>query len=324
MLTHNQSHTKRSHNYLLRMIGGLFLAFTFARMPVPLAQEDPPYIGEVRIFDPDFNIPHAFGLAFSPRAGALLLLANSSVGQAGGESASLTMISLYEDLIGTAVLPVVASPINLTFDALENSVLLFDPAKQELVAVHADEAGYPDTRAVDRYEAGQFGIQNPQGMAVNPVDGSLYILDEAAAQIVVIEGGANSSLAEMQIFRIDLSGLVPGPLRGLAFNPANGHLYVMNPDLLNLYEINGSGEMVSVRDLSVLDLGFRDPQGIVFAPSADTTDAPSQLHLFLLDSGLGPLSTEPCRKEGGRAEAGPARIIEFSLTPPVEIPQTSD
>jgi hypothetical protein len=312
------------------MLAALFFVCAFARSSTAQAPDDPPYIGEVRIFDPDFTMPHAAGLAYSPMANIFLMLANDSSVQPGGESDNLTMISPFGDLVGSDVLPAIASPVNMAFDGKANRLLLFSTACQELMAIEADQDGYVDPAAMSHFEAQQFGVQNPQGMAVDPVSGALFILSEANSRIMRIMPDAQGSfdgaaaLAEGRISQIDLSRLSLGALRGLAFNPTNGHLYVLNPVRLNLYEVSETGQLVADRDMSTLDLGFRDPQGIVFAPSADLTDDPTQVHLFLMDSGLGPLSTvqppAPVATERGRVEQGPGRIIEFTLTPPVEIP----
>jgi hypothetical protein len=345
---------ERKHIRFLAMLGALFFVCAFARSSTTQAQDDPPYIGEVRIFDPDFTMPHAAGLAFSPVANIFLMMADHSTVQPGGEPANLTMISPFEELMGSANLPAIANPINIAFDSKTNRLLLFDTAAQELIAIEADPDGLVDPAAINRFEAQQFGVQNPQGMAVDPVSGALFILSAAHSQIVWIKPDAQgsfegaSALANGRISQIDLSGLGPGSLRGLAFNPTNGQLYVLNPVRLLLYEVSQTGQLVATLDMSVLDLSFRDTQGIVFAPSADLTDDPAQMHLFLMDSGLAPLSTHPLGKgqfylplvimivqedgssvgqlpapganEGRQAEQGPGRIIEFTLTRPVEIP----
>jgi len=322
------------------------------------AQGDPPYIELVRIFDLDFTMPHTVGLAFSPVADIFLLVADHSSVHPGKGSDNLTMISPFEDLIGSADLPRIADPINIAFDSKANRLLLFDTASQELIAIKADPDGHVDPAAMSVFEAQGFGVQHPQGMTVDPVSGALFILSEANSQIVSIEPDARGSfdgaaaLADGRISRIDLGRLWLGVIRGLAFNPTDRHLYVLNPVRLKLYEISQTGRLVATRDMSVLDLGFRDPQGIVFAPSADLTDDPARMHLYLTDSGLGPLSTDPLGKaefclplsivpgqensssadrsptpganEGRRAEQGAGRIIEFTLSRPVEIPHRQD
>jgi hypothetical protein len=308
------------------MLGALIFVCAFAMSSTIQAQDDPPYIEEVRIFDPDFTMPHATGLAFSPEANLFLILAEQSTVQPGGESANLMMISPFEELMGSANLPKIVNPINMAFDSKANRLLLFDTACQELIAIKVDSDGYVDPAAISHFEARQFGVQNPQGMAVDPASGALFILSEANSQIVRIEPDAQGSfdgvaaLAEGRISQIDLGRLGLGSSRGLAFDPTTGNLYILNPVQRELYEVSETGQLIATRELSGLDLGFRDPQGFVFAPSADLTDDPAQMHLYLMDSGLGPLSTTPRGNEREQTEGGPGRIIEFTLTRPTTIP----
>ena len=331
-------------------LGTLLLVFSFARGLTAQAQGDPAYIEAVRIFDPDFTMPHAAGLAFSPASNLFLLLDEHNAARPGEGSANLTLISPFEDWIGSTRLPAIADPINMAFDSRENRILLFDTGSRELIAIKVDPAGEADLGAMSRYEAQQYGVQDPQGMAVDPVSGALFILDGAGSRIVRVRPDARAgfngpaALADGRISQIDLSRLGLGVLRGLAFDPTYGRLHVLNPILLKLYELNEAGKLLAARELTALDLGFRDPQGIVFAPSADLTDDPAQMHFFLLDSGLAPLTLYPLEKDegfpplsaapaqenvspaaqslasgldgGGPAGQGPGRIIEFTLAQP--------
>jgi hypothetical protein len=180
----------RERRYIsyLAMLGALFFLSAFVtRISTTQAQDDPPYIELVRIFDPDFSMPHAAGLAFSPLADLFLMLADHSSVQPGGVLANLTMISPFGDLIGSANLPEVANPINLAFHSKVNLLLLLDTAGQELIVIDVDPDGYVDPAAIRRFEAQQFGVRNPQGMTVDPVSGALFILSEADSRIVWIE-----------------------------------------------------------------------------------------------------------------------------------------
>jgi hypothetical protein len=64
--------------------------------------------------------------------------------------------------------------------------------------------------------------------------------------------------------------------------------------------LSEQGEIISVLD--VAELNLRDPQGMVFAPSADLTDDPAIYNLYLADSGLS--SENPNQ----------GHIVEMSLT----------
>ncbi len=92
----------------------------------------------------------------------------------------------------------------------------------------------------------------------------------------------------------------------MAFNPENGHLYAMNPAEMVISERSETGGVRSTIDLSSLSL--TDPQSILFAPSADTTDAPETMDLYIVDQGN-------AKTQG--------KIIELSLTEPQLIEPTA-
>ena len=149
-------------------------------------------------------------------------------------------------------------------------------------------------------------------MTFDPGSGRLFILDGAVARIVRIEPdptpGLNSAVALKQgrISHVDLKPLGLADARGLAFNPANGHLYVLSSAAHRLDELTDTGQLVASYDLTEFHL--MEPQGLVFAPSRDNTDDPSIINLYLADSGL---STEPTQR------SAPGKIIEFSFMQPV-------
>ena len=69
---------------------------------------------------------------------------------------------------------------------------------------------------------------------------------------------------------------------GVAFDPTTGHYHVFEPATQMLYELSEEGRIESSRDLS--EIAHRRPyEGMLFAPSADRTDAPSQHNLYLID-----------------------------------------
>ena len=129
----------------------------------------------------------------------------------------------------------VSDPLNMVFDSKANRLLILDVAQGRLSAIQATANGRLDPRLLSSYDAQPFGVQNPQGMTVDPASGRLFILDAASPRIVRVDLGPGQSLdgpaalRERRIHEINLkqSGLVE--LRGIAFNPADGHLYVLSP-----------------------------------------------------------------------------------------------
>jgi hypothetical protein len=182
-------------------------------------------------------------------------------------------------------------------------------------------------------------------MTFDPASGRLFILDAAGPRIVRIEPEPGGGFDNGTISEVDLrqTGLVDP--RGLAFDPTTGHLHVLIPAEQKLYELSETGQIVASRDLSEFGLGH--PQGMVFAPSGDSTDDPAIMNLYLADSGLvagqiqGAGSLEGGQKvsgstgssrhrvylplimgsssadEGTKEEQAPAKIVELSLNQPV-------
>jgi DNA-binding beta-propeller fold protein YncE len=256
---------KKNPSTYSTLLGVIILLCSLAGSSAALAQGNAPYISDVRIFDTSFPLPNAAGLTFSPQANAFLLLADHSTAASGGASANLLMITHFEDLVGSANLSTMASPINMAYDSQAHQLLLLDTTTNELVEIQAGPTG-PDPAAVTRFPAAPLSLQTPQGMAVDPVSGRLFILDSASSQIVRVEPGPLHSfdpaaaLAEGRISRMDLGPLGLGQLRGLAFNPTNGHLYFLSPAGLKLYEVAETGQLVASRELANLDLALRDPR----------------------------------------------------------------
>ena len=182
--------------------------------------------------------------------------------------------------------------INLAVDAPADGsfrLLLLDPSLHEFI--QADAVAAPPARAeLRRTHANSFGVgDEPQGMTIDPASGRTFILDATGQQIVVIDSGVfDSSIADVS--QLDLPPGLTG-LRGLAFNPEDGNLHVLSPIARELYELDATGQLLAVRDVPALGpldlLGPFDPIAMMFAPSTDLTDEPSQMHLFLAAVGDG-------------------------------------
>jgi hypothetical protein len=117
-------------------------------------------------------------------------------------------------------------------------------------------------------------------MAVDLAGRRLFILDSKASQVV----SANLDDEFKLISRIDLGHLGDPILRGIAVHPVSHNLFVVSPPEEILYELTQSGQFVNSYDLA--DLELIDPRGLAFAPSADLTDAPDTIHLYMTDSNL--------------------------------------
>ena len=195
----------------------------------------------------------------------------------------------------------IQDPLNMAYDAKQGRLLILHAGAHQLLEVREDAAGDLDVGRLRRYDIRGFGLQAAGGMSVDPASGRLFILDQAGQRIVRVEPGSGGSFAGAVVTAIDLRASGLGQLRGLAFDAGTGHMQVVNPERGKLYELKQGGELVATRDLTRFHLS--QPEGLVFAPSGDQTDAASQLSLYVADSG-----------QAGQVEG---KIVELSLVQPV-------
>ncbi|HMN29557.1 MAG TPA: hypothetical protein PKE45_15510 [Caldilineaceae bacterium] len=235
---------------------------------------------EVRTLYPsEWGVPYPVGLAYSLKGEHLALLDKSSAEQPTAQGANLVIITPYEDLVATVNLAlVVNNPINLAYDDAHDRLLFLNHERAELSQVAIGEDGIPDPATLARFDIAQLALGNANGMAVDPTGSQLFILDSDASAVVGVELDAGYQVRS----NIDLSALGAADLRGIAVHPLSQHLFVVSPSAELLYELTQAGQLVNTYDLSVLDLV--DVRGLAFGPSADLTDPPDTMHLFIADS----------------------------------------
>jgi PKD repeat protein/uncharacterized protein YjiK len=198
----------------------------------------------------------------------------------------------------------------MAFDGRANRLLIFQSPGDRLVEILARPDGSLDPQTLERIDARSFGVQNPQGMTVDPVSGHLLILDAAGPRIVRVEPHARVGFESPTVSEVDLADTGLDRVRGLALDPTDGHLHVFDPAAQALHELTERGRIVATRDLSAF--GFRSPSGMVFAPSGDNTDDPSEMSLYIADSGVDATTT----LGGGSSFAETGHITELSLAQP--------
>jgi hypothetical protein len=277
-----------------------------------------PYTRLARAIETEnFGIANPGGLAFSPDAKTFFVVQTQAAPKPTANSPRIFMITHDEELAGSVnAAAALTDPLNLVVDRGANRVLTFDAGTQEVVAIGLTSRGAPDPTSIGRFDGRPLRLQKPRGLTIDPASGRLYLLDNGAQRIVRIDPAPDHSLdmaealKDGRVSSIDLRRGELADARGLAFNPADGHLYVLAPGKQALYELAETGEVVAARDLADSD-DFRliDPTGMVFAPSGDSTDDPSNQSLYIADSRVGDSARRP------------GQIIELSL---VEATATAD
>jgi hypothetical protein len=266
------------------------------------AQVDPRKAEEVRtIYPSEWGVPYPAGLSYSLDRDHLALLAKRSPDQSTVDGSTIVVITPYEDLVGTASLAFVAdNAINIAYDDANDHLLLLNNEQAELAQVALGEDGLPDPDTLARFDMAYLGLENATGMDVDLAGRRLFILDSGASEIVSADLDNGFDL----ISKIDLSYLDATNLRGLAVHPLSHNLFVVSPSAEILYELTPSGQLLNTYNLAGLDL--IDLRGLAFGPSADLTDAPDTIHLFMADSNL---------PDDGPAPQTFGRILEVELGP---------
>jgi DNA-binding beta-propeller fold protein YncE len=294
---------RRIHVALVLGIIGLSACLSVAPRLTALGRDQSAYVRVVRTIATDrFGVPHPSGLAFAPGANAFLLA------DARG-AAELVQLSPLAEPLGAIRLPTtLADPLNMAFDGAASRLITMDTAAVELLDFHDSPGRGLAPAAITRSTAQRFGVRRPLGLAFDPASGRLFMLDGAGPAIVRVDpnlaAGAVAGLRDGRAAQVDLRELGVSDLRGLAFNPRDGHLYLLSRARQTLYEITIDGQLVAMRDLGEIRATLSDPQAMVFAPSGDQTDDPAQMSLYVADSRLDDRWQRP------------GRIVELSFTRP--------
>jgi hypothetical protein len=262
------------------------------------------FVRTARVLNSDATgISAPVGLAAVPERSVLFV-----VQAHGAKRTNVVSLDRFGRNAGSTQLAAAApDPINMTFDARRHRLLLLS-APDQLFEVQVNASGDLAPQTLRRVDVAQFELKDPQGMAVDPKSGTLYILDAGQPRVVGVEPAADGSFRGAVISDLDLpNGL--GAVRGLAFDPQSSHLYVRSGDILN--ELTTTGKLVADRHLS--GLRPNTAQAMVFARSSDLTDNPTQLSLYIADS------SGPAAAAASPSAPGAGRIVEFSFTP-IEAP----
>jgi hypothetical protein len=233
----------------------------------------------------DLGLANPIGLTYTPSANLFFGLESSG--------AALIAFTPFEDQVGRNPLATPTShPLNAAFYEPTGELFALALGGQQLTQAQIGPRGDrpPADQTIRQLNAELLQLANPKGVTFDAEGGRLFILDAAGSSVVRVQADAQHAFdgeatgREGRTQRIPLHSLENLALRGLAFNPANGHLYAGSPAEQRLYELTEVGQVVAIYDLAELNL--RDPQGMVFAPSADKTDDPGIYNLYLADSGL--------------------------------------
>jgi uncharacterized protein YjiK len=284
---------------------------------------EPAYVRLVRTIKTDpFGVPAPAGLAYWPDANAYLVVESpgsmphgaGADPQPGGAAAGV-LVSPFREPIGSVRLPIrLARPLNMTWDGSADRLILLDSATGDLVEA-ALRVGDSEPWSIARVSLPGVPAGRIAGVTVAQESGSLFLLDGAARRVIEVEPDRDAgpdlrtALQRGRVSSFALPEGVTGALGGIAFDPTDGHLHLLEIPTRRLIELTPAGDLVARRDLSFL--GLRGPQALMFAPSGDSTDDPAARNLFIADTGGG---SGP--DSGG---SGTGAIFELSLVAPAAV-----
>ncbi len=219
------------------------------------------------------------GLAYVPGHG--LFLSDSEVDEAPFSRAS----NLFEmNLDGSSptaysLFGFTHEPTGLAYDATSDRLYISDDDQYEIFWVD------PDNPTV---VLGSFAVpvaaDDPEDIAVNPVNGNIFIINGDSHSIVEVDSNGNQIGAS-----IILPGLITDP-EALAYDPQHDLFYVGGDFSANIWAVDRAGNIVSTIDVL---LGYPNAasgarahvKDLEFAPTSDPNDDPTLMSLYVADFG---------------------------------------
>ncbi|MGI8659210.1 MAG: hypothetical protein ACR2K4_10670 [Candidatus Limnocylindria bacterium] len=242
--------------------------------PAGAARDADAHVRLVQHIEPiELGLVRTSAVTFAPDRGVLLINGRDSTG------ASVVVASTTLGVVtsSTVVPQSVAESAGLAYDATTDT-LVATPMGDELVAVDAPDGTLPAKPAVTGGRITGDDVGTPAGLAVH-TDGSTRVL-EADGRVLELSG---SGVDRSVVRSVDLSA-ANEPLSGLAAAP-DARLLSAATTGDTIYEFSDAGALLATRDIA--DAGISQPQGMVMAPSADPTDAPERLSLYIADGSDG-------------------------------------
>jgi hypothetical protein len=236
-------------------------------------------VGEFDNFSKDPRLATPKGLAFSNLNQTFFTLTPSSSNPGSNDLLEITSLE-DRSSISVKLSLNISNPKHLTFDPVANRLLFVDSATNLTLEVKNRPDGSLSSPQPIAATPQLFGVQNLQGIAVDPVAGDFYFLDGTRRQIIRLQPNGDRGFSRAIVSQISLPPELGTP-QSLAFDPQTENLQVLDSSEPQLYELAKTGEIIAIRDLS--DLGLTNPQSLVFAPSADATDDPSNLSLYIIN-----------------------------------------
>lgn len=223
---------------------------------------------EVRtVWTNEYGLPRPAGLAYDPQRHEFLVAADQPV------ATPLLRLGPDAEHRGFLTLRPLRSAATLAFDAARNELVAIDG--REAVRLPAASLAAPEPQE-ERVPIDGLRTNVPRSATFDPRAGTWFILDDGGVAALVPGGDRVRLRARISLVPSDADRLI-------AFHPADGLLYVLDPDVRRLDAVNHRGFVE--RRFSLGSIEMWTPVAMTFAPSTDSTDDPGNLNLYVADAG---------------------------------------
>jgi hypothetical protein len=234
--------------------------------------------------------PDPAGIAYLDSSNALLI-ADSEVNEMRVFAGDNLFISTLTDgLLGTAdTIPWSHEPTGAAYDPNSGHFFLSDDDLGRIFEIDRGPDRVYDTGddVVTSFSTIAFGSYDPEGVAFAEGLGTLFIADGISARVYRVRPGANGRFdgvppgGDDQVKSFDVAPLGVTDAEGIAFNPENGHLYLVGRSKTRMAEMTAEGTLVQMIDISAAN-AVR-PAGLACGPSSLD---PRVMHIYIADRGI--------------------------------------
>jgi len=159
------------------------------------------------------GIKNPAGLAFSMNEQVFHVVESRGASQPPSADSDVILITARPaHLARTRIPAAITDPINIAFDNAFDRLLVLLPRANIVMQIKAGPDGRLNPNTLAHFDVRSFGLQDPQGMAVDPASGDLLVLDHATSSVVRVSPASDGSFDGAAVSRVDLQYLGPGAL----------------------------------------------------------------------------------------------------------------
>lgn len=236
----------------------------------------------IRFFNnEEMGLTSPAGLTYSAASNAFQVLDQTSANKANVDVVS---IKLSGRRGGSArIAATIKDPLNTAFDPVSGKFYILKPESEQLAEVASNPDGTLNPQSLVFHKLKDLNLGQAEGMTVDTAAGHLLFLDGANGRIVRVAPAGRGNFKDVTITAVTLQAPNLTRPQGIAYHPATGALYVLDQASATLYAFAPDGQAIASHPVPDITPGAR--QGLVFAPSGDSTDDPDILSLYMVDTG---------------------------------------